>query len=45
MSMKIVKLTVTLKNEIVIELEKKTMMLSILRLETKLMRLLKKLKL
>ena len=44
-SMKIVKLTVTLKNERVIELEKKTMMLSILRLETKLLKLLKKLKL
>ena len=43
--MKIVKLTVTLKNERVIELEKKTMMLSILRLETKLLKLLKKLKL
>ena len=42
MSMKIVKLTVTLKNEIVIELEKKTMMLSILRLETKLLKLFKK---
>ena len=44
-SMKIVKLTVTLKNERLIELEKKTMMLSILRLETKLLKLLKKLKL
>ena len=43
--MKIVKLTVTLKNERMIELEKKTIMLSILRLETKLLRLLKKLKL
>ena len=39
--MKIVKLTVTLKNERVIELEKKTM----IDLETKLLRLLKKLKL
>ena len=37
--------TVTLKNERVIKLEKKTMMLSILRLETKLLRLLKKIKL
>ena len=44
-SMKIVKLTVTLKNERVIKLEKKTMMLSILRLKTKLLRLSKKLKL
>ena len=44
-SMKIVKLIVTLKNEIVIKLEKNTMMLCILRLETKLLRLLKKLKL
>ena len=37
------KTTVTLKNERVIKLEKKTMMLSILRLETKLLKLLKKL--
>ena len=44
-SMKIVKLTVTLKNKTVIELEKKTMILSILSFETKLLRLLKKLKL
>ena len=41
--MKIVKLTVALKNERVTELGKKTMMLSILRLETKLFKLLKKL--
>ena len=40
--MKMIKLTVTLKNERVIELEKKTIMLSILRLETKLLKLLKK---
>ena len=40
-SMKIVKLTVTLKNETLIELEKKTTMLSILRLETKLLKLMK----
>ena len=33
------------KNERVIELEKKTMMLSILRLDTKLLKLFKKLKL
>ena len=44
-SMKIVKLTVTVKSERVIELEMKTMMLSILFLETKLLKLLKKLKL
>ena len=45
-SMKIVKLTtVTLKNERVIKLEKKTMMLSIICLKTKLLRLSKKLKL
>ena len=44
-SMKIVKLTVTIKSERVIELEMKTMMLSILFLETKLLELLKKLKL
>ena len=37
--------TVTLNSERVIELEKKTMMLSILRSETKLLKLLKKLKL
>ena len=43
--MKIVNLTVTLKNERVIELEKTTMMLGILRLLTKLLRLLEKLKL
>ena len=43
MSMKIVKLTVTLKIEGVIELEKKAMML--LRLEMKLLKLLKKQKL
>ena len=43
--MKIVNLTVTLKNERVIELEKKTMTLGILRLQTKLLRLLEKLKL
>ena len=43
--MKIVKLTVTVKSERVIELEMKTMMLSILFLETKLLKLLKKLKL
>ena len=43
--MKTVKLAVTLKNERKIELEKKTMTLSILRLETKLLKLLKKLKL
>ena len=36
--------TLTLKNERMIKLEKKTMMLSILRLETKLLRLSKKLK-
>ena len=40
-SMKIVKLTLTLKNETLIELEKKTTMLSILRLETKLLKLMK----
>ena len=44
-SMKTVKLTVTVKSERVIELEMKTMMLSILFLETKLLKLLKKLKL
>ena len=44
-SMKMVKLTVTLKSERVIKLEKKTMVLSILRLETKLLKLLTKLKL
>ena len=44
-SMKIVKLTVTVKSERLIELEMKTMMLSILFLETKLLKLLKKLKL
>ena len=43
--MKIVKLTVTVKSERLIELEMKTMMLSILFLETKLLKLLKKLKL
>ena len=43
-SMKIVKLTVTLKNERVIEMEKKTMF-SILRFEIKSLRLLIKLKL
>ena len=43
--MKIVKLTVTVKSERVIELEMKTMMLIILFLETKLLKLLKKLKL
>ena len=42
-TMKIVKLTVALKSERVTELGKKTMMLSILRLETKLFKLLKKL--
>ena len=40
-SMKIVQLLVTLKNERVIELIKKTMMLSLLLLETKLFKLLK----
>ena len=44
-SMKIIKLTVTVKSERLIELEMKTMMLSILFLETKLLKLLKKLKL
>ena len=44
-SMKIVKLTTTLKNKRLIKLEKKTMMLSIFCLETKLLRLLKKVKL
>ena len=43
--MKIVKLTVTVKSERVIELETKTMMLSIIFLEIKLLKLLKKLKL
>ena len=43
--MKIIKLTVTVKSERLIELEMKTMMLSILFLETKLLKLLKKLKL
>ena len=43
--MKTVKLTVTVKSERVIELEMKTMMLSILFLATKLLKLLKKLKL
>ena len=38
-SIKIVELAVILKSERVIKLEKKTMMLSILRLETKLLRL------
>ena len=36
--MKMVKLTLTLKNEKAIELGKKTMMLSTLRLETKLLK-------
>ena len=40
-SMKIVKLTLTLKNETLTELEKKTTMLGILRLETKLLKLMK----
>ena len=41
-SMKIVKLIVTLENEREVKLEKKAIMLSILHLETKLLRLLKK---
>ena len=40
-SMEIVKLKVTLKNERVIQLEKKTVMLSVLRVETKSLKLLK----
>ena len=40
-SMKIVKLTLTLKNETLIELEKKTTMLIIFRLEMKLLKLMK----
>ena len=44
-SMKIVKLTVTLKNKRMIKLEKKTIILSIFLFETQLLRLSKKLKL
>ena len=43
--MKLAKLTATLKNEKIIELETKTMMLSILYFEAKLLKVLEKLKL
>ena len=43
--MKLAKLTATLKNENIIELETKTMMLSILHFEAKLLKVLEKLKL